>query len=313
MPSRRKRVGVNAPNHARNASIATRWMIAVVHDSNGIDLLEAKTRPAMRADVKLALPGVKSAIADALIRVTPCATRRFTPERTLQTGVFMDAKLLTSKGVARRRFLCGTGALTTALAHPPPLFAAGAGVPPAPGVRESSERGAPVRVRLHVNDHDYALMLEPRVTLLDALREYIGLTGTKKGCDRGQCGACTVLVNDRRINACLALAVAHDGDRIRTVEGLGAVSTLHPVQAAFIEHDGFQCGYCTPGQICSAVGMLQEARMDTVSAATPDVRQRGPVALSDAEIRERMSGNLCRCGAYVGIVAAVRDASDRMK
>ena len=170
-----------------------------------------------------------------------------------------------------------------------------------------------MRVRLDVNGHDYDLDLEPRVTLLDALREYIGLSGTKKGCDRGQCGACTVLVNDARINSCLALAVAHEGDRIRTIEGLAEATALHPVQAAFIEHDGFQCGYCTPGQICSAVAMLDEARRDTVSAATPDVRRSGPVALTDAEIRERMSGNLCRCGAYAGIVAAIRDAADRTR
>ena len=168
-----------------------------------------------------------------------------------------------------------------------------------------------MHVRLNVNGHDYDLTLEPRVMLLDALREYIGLTGTKKGCDRGQCGACTVLVNDRRINSCLALAVAHEGDRIRTIEGLAGATALHPVQSAFIAHDGFQCGYCTPGQICSAVGMLDEARGDTISAVTADVRRRGPVELSDVEIRERMSGNLCRCGAYAGIVAAIREASKR--
>jgi len=162
-------------------------------------------------------------------------------------------------------------------------------------------------VRLDVNGYPYDVVVEPRVTLLDALREYIGLTGTKKGCDRGQCGACTVLVNDRRINACLTLAIAHEGDRIRTVEGLATANALHPVQAAFIAHDGFQCGYCTPGQICSAVGMLDEARRDTISAVTRDVRRRGPVELTDDEIRERMSGNLCRCGAYVGIVDALRE------
>ena len=175
------------------------------------------------------------------------------------------------------------------------------------------EIGAVIPVRLNVNGHDYDLVLEPRVTLLDALREYIGLGGTKKGCDRGQCGACTVLVNERRINACLALAVAHAGDRLRTVEGLADGAALHPVQAAFIEHDGFQCGYCTPGQICSAVAMLGEARTGAISAATVDVRRDSPIELTDAEIRERMSGNLCRCGAYVGIVAAVRDAAQRMK
>jgi xanthine dehydrogenase YagT iron-sulfur-binding subunit len=224
----------------------------------------------------------------------------------------MDRRRLTTKGAARRRFLCGTGALTTALAHVPPLIAADNNRTTSSTPR-AADPGAPRRVRLSVNGHDYDLMLEPRVTLLDALREYVGLAGTKKGCDRGQCGACTVLVDDRRINSCLALAAAHEGHRIRTIEGLGGAAELHPMQAAFIEHDGFQCGYCTPGQICSAVGMLSEARADTVSAATADVRRRGPVELTDAEIRERMSGNLCRCGAYVGIVAAVRDAASRMK
>jgi xanthine dehydrogenase YagT iron-sulfur-binding subunit len=221
----------------------------------------------------------------------------------------MDANRLTAEGQARRRFLLGTASFGVVV-HTQSLFAAN-DASPMSGAHPHAERGAPVPVRLHVNGRDYMLSLEPRVTLLDALREYIGLTGTKKGCDRGQCGACTVLVNDRRVNSCLALAVAHQGDRIRTVEGLEHDGALHPVQAAFVEHDGFQCGYCMPGQICSAVAMLEEARSDTISAATRDVRQRGPVALSDGEIRERMSGNLCRCGAYVGIVAAVRDAASR--
>jgi xanthine dehydrogenase YagT iron-sulfur-binding subunit len=215
---------------------------------------------------------------------------------------------LTSEGAARRRFLRGTRALTTGLATPACLAQARA-VAQAAGTPQ--ETGAPVPVRLNVNGHDYDLRLEPRVTLLDALREYIGLAGTKKGCDRGQCGACTVLVNERRINACLALAVAHAGDRIRTIEGLAGSEALHPLQRAFIEHDGFQCGYCTPGQICSAVAMLAEARAGAISAVTADVRRDDPVDLNDAEIRERMSGNLCRCGAYVGIVAAVRDAARR--
>jgi len=220
-----------------------------------------------------------------------------------------DDEALTAEGAARRRFLYGTGAFTTGLATSlPPV----AGIAATPHEIAAKAAGAAMSVRLNVNGHDYDLMLEPRVTLLDALREYIGLAGTKKGCDRGQCGACTVLVNDRRINACLALAVAHAGDRIRTVEGLAeGASSLHPVQAAFIEHDGFQCGYCTPGQVCSAVAMLAEVRAGTVSAATADVRRTVPVQLTDAEIRERMSGNLCRCGAYVGIVAAIRDASTR--
>ena len=148
---------------------------------------------------------------------------------------------------------------------------------------------------LNVNGRPYVLAVEPRVTLLDALREYLGLTGSKKGCDRGQCGACTVLVNGRRINSCLTLAMAHEGDEIVTIEGLSRAGKLHAVQAAFVEHDGFQCGYCTPGQICSAVGLLAEA-------------QAQGIKLTDDEIRERMSGNICRCGAYPNIVAAVKKA-----
>ena len=201
--------------------------------------------------------------------------------------------------------------MTTALAHVPPLIAADNNLTTSSTPR-AADPGAPRRVRLSVNGHDYDLMLEPRVTLLDALREYIGLAGTKKGCDRGQCGACTVLVDDRRINSCLALAVAHEGHRIRTIEGLGDAAELHPMQAAFIEHDGFQCGYCTPGQICSAVGMIAEAGEGWPSAVTGDIAN-GPAVLDDDEIRERMSGNLCRCGAYVGIVAAVRDAAQRSR
>lgn len=168
-----------------------------------------------------------------------------------------------------------------------------------------------VNVTLNVNGKDYPLMIEPRVTLLDALRERIGLTGSKKGCDHGQCGACTVLVDGRRINSCLSLAVMQDGKQITTIEGLARGEQLHPVQAAFIKHDGFQCGYCTPGQICSAVGMLSEVAAGTASAVTADVtkiEQSAP--LTDAEIRERMSGNICRCGAYPGIVAAVREAGE---
>ncbi|HET9651813.1 MAG TPA: 2Fe-2S iron-sulfur cluster-binding protein [Usitatibacter sp.] len=152
--------------------------------------------------------------------------------------------------------------------------------------------GAEIAVHFTLNGEARTLELEPRVTLLDALRERLALTGTKKGCDRGQCGACTVLVNGRRIKSCLSLAVSHEGDRIVTVEGLEREGALHPVQRAFIEHDAFQCGYCTPGQIMSAVALLEEVK---------DIR-----ALTDDEIRERMSGNLCRCGAYAGIVAAVR-------
>jgi xanthine dehydrogenase YagT iron-sulfur-binding subunit len=160
-------------------------------------------------------------------------------------------------------------------------------------------------VRFVVNGHGRELLLDPRVTLLDALREHLHLTGTKKGCDRGQCGACTVLVNGRRINACLALAMAQEGKEIVTIEGLGDERALHPVQRAFVEHDAFQCGYCTPGQIVSAVALLDEARTEAASAAT-DPAAPAPIALTDEEIRERMSGNICRCGAYVNIVAAIR-------
>ena len=169
----------------------------------------------------------------------------------------------------------------------------------------------PVSTALTINGRRHQLELDPRVTLLDLLREELDLTGTKKGCDHGQCGACTVLVNGRRINACLALAVAHDGDAGTTIEGLAEGEALQPVQAAFLEHDALQCGYCTPGQICSAVALLEEAAAGAVSATTPDVAQLAPVSLTDEEIRERMSGNLCRCGAYPNIVAAVRTASRR--
>jgi xanthine dehydrogenase YagT iron-sulfur-binding subunit len=162
-------------------------------------------------------------------------------------------------------------------------------------------------VTLRINGADHALRLDPRVTVLDALREHLGLTGAKKGCDHGQCGACTVLVDGRRANSCLMLAVAAEGAEITTIEGLADGEDLHPVQAAFVEHDAFQCGYCTPGQICSAVGAIEEARWGWPSAVTADLT--APVELDEAEIRERMSGNLCRCGAYANIVPAVADAA----
>jgi xanthine dehydrogenase YagT iron-sulfur-binding subunit len=165
----------------------------------------------------------------------------------------------------------------------------------------------PTSVALRVNGHLHNLALDPRTTLLDALREHLALTGSKKGCDHGQCGACTVLVEGRRINSCLTLAVMHDGQSITTVEGLAFADDPHPMQAAFVEHDGFQCGYCTSGQICSAVGMLAESREGVPSYVTADLAQ--PAAkLSDDEIRERMSGNICRCAAYPNIVAAIKQA-----
>jgi xanthine dehydrogenase YagT iron-sulfur-binding subunit len=179
-----------------------------------------------------------------------------------------------------------------------------------PGQIGGAEGADEARVALTINGQRREVAVDPRTTLLDLLRERLALTGTKKGCDHGQCGACTVLVNGRRINSCLTLALAHDGDQVVTVEGLERDGVLHPVQQAFLEHDGLQCGYCTPGQICSAVALLEELRAGAVSAVTADVG-RGAVALTDDEIRERMSGNLCRCGAYAGIVAAVWAASGR--
>jgi xanthine dehydrogenase YagT iron-sulfur-binding subunit len=166
----------------------------------------------------------------------------------------------------------------------------------------------PAKVELQINGHIHSLTLDPRTTLLDALREHRAMTGSKKGCDHGQCGACTVLIDGRRINSCLTLAAMHDGQSITTIEGLARGDDLHPLQAAFVEHDGFQCGYCTSGQICSAIGMLAESRQGMPSYVTDDLTQ--PAAeLSDAEIRERMSGNICRCAAYPNIVAAIKQAA----
>jgi xanthine dehydrogenase YagT iron-sulfur-binding subunit len=159
-------------------------------------------------------------------------------------------------------------------------------------------------ITLDVNGSSQTLEVDTRATLLDVLRERLGLTGTKKGCDRGQCGACTILLDGRRVVSCLALAVAHDGARLTTIEGLGDGDQLHPLQQAFVDHDALQCGYCTPGQICSAAGMLEEARAGWPSAVTADLTASA-VELDADEIRERMSGNLCRCGAYANIVPAI--------
>ena len=157
-----------------------------------------------------------------------------------------------------------------------------------------------------INGKTYEAEVDVRTTLLDLAREHLGLTGSKKGCDHGQCGACTMLVDGRRINSCLSLAVMHQDDEIVTIEGLGSVGDLHPMQAAFVSHDGYQCGYCTPGQICSAVGMLDEVKKGWASHASDDLTA---VELSDGEISERMSGNLCRCAAYPNIVDAIREVA----
>jgi xanthine dehydrogenase YagT iron-sulfur-binding subunit len=200
-----------------------------------------------------------------------------------------------------RRTVVETGTTALLLAGLP-RTALGAG----PGEADPSTPSA--TVELTINGHSHVLSLDPRTTLLDALREHLALTGSKKGCDHGQCGACTVLIDGRRINSCLTLAVMHDGQSITTIEGLAEGESLHPLQTAFIEHDGFQCGYCTSGQICSAVGMLAESRLGMPSYVTDDLTQ--PAAeLGDAEIRERMSGNICRCAAYPNIVAAIKQAA----
>ncbi len=160
-------------------------------------------------------------------------------------------------------------------------------------------------VHLHVNGIEHSLEIEARVSLLDALREHLHLFGTKKGCNQGACGACTVLVDGERINACLALAIQYEGRKIVTIEGLATADGLHPLQLAFIQHDGFQCGYCTTGQICSAVGMMAEFASGLPSAVTARMTDE-EIALTDEEVKERMSGNLCRCGAYVGITEAIQ-------
>ena len=202
---------------------------------------------------------------------------------------------------ARRRFLASTGA----------IGALGIGLPAAPAEPSAQGRqtaAQKVAVRFTLNDEPCELEIDPRTTLLDALREDLHQAGTKKGCDHGQCGACTVLVDGRRVNACLTLAVTLEGRKVTTIEGL-ARDKLHAAQAAFVAHDAFQCGYCTPGQIISCVALVEEARRNMPSAVTPELHAEAPLELTDDEIRERMSGNVCRCGAYVNIVAAVRDVA----
>lgn len=218
---------------------------------------------------------------------------------------------LSDLGEARRKFLgqaasLGLGAFALNLIETEEIFAS-TPLDPAALVAPVAEENA-VAVSLNVNGAAKTLSVDSRVTLLDALRERLGLTGSKKGCDHGQCGACTVIVDGRRVLSCLTLAAQCEGRDVTTIEGLATGDKLHPLQAAFIKHDGFQCGYCTPGQICSAVAMLNEAKNGDLSHVSTDVRRKpAPVSLSDDEIRERLSGNLCRCGAYPNILAAVRE------
>ena len=207
----------------------------------------------------------------------------------------------------REVLIAGAGSLAASAAPAVAGAAQGAGGGGAGRAGPGGEAGAPVlaKVAFTVNGRRHALEVDTRTTLLDALREHLRLTGSKKGCDHGQCGACTVIVNGRRINACLSLALMHEGDEITTIEGLGAPDRLHPMQRAFVKHDGYQCGYCTPGQICSAVAVLEEIRDGIPSHASADLEAR-PRATVD-EVRERMSGNLCRCGAYSNIVDAIAE------
>ena len=213
----------------------------------------------------------------------------------------LDHQALRALPMLNRRDLVVAGATTAAATSLPPVraLAADAAVPPEARPPQTA------KVAFEVNGERRELELDTRTTLLDALREHLRLTGSKKGCDHGQCGACTVIVNGRRINACLSLAVMHEGDEITTIEGLGTPQRLHPMQRAFVKHDGYQCGYCTPGQICSAVAVLDEIRDGIPSHASADLEAR-PRASVD-EVRERMSGNLCRCGAYSNIIDAIAE------
>jgi xanthine dehydrogenase YagT iron-sulfur-binding subunit len=233
---------------------------------------------------------------------------KLTPDEEI---LLKDFPELGELGEARRKFLgqaasLGLGAFALNLLAQEQIFAE---TPPdanavfAPVAEENA-----VAVSLKINGAEKSLTLDSRVTLLDALREKLGLTGSKKGCDHGQCGACTVIVDGRRVLSCLTLAATCEGRDVTTIEGLAKGETLHPMQAAFIKHDGFQCGYCTPGQICSAVALMNEAKNGEASYVSDNIRQKPrSLKLSDDEIRERMSGNICRCGAYPNIVAAIRE------
>jgi len=209
---------------------------------------------------------------------------------------------MTTFNPMRRNFLKASASAGGAVAAAPLLREA-----EAQPVAEAARPAAGVSVLLRVNGTEHQMMIDPRATLLDTLRERLRLTGTKKGCDQGQCGACTVIVDGRRITSCLTLAVMQQGHDITTIEGLGTPRNMHPMQAAFVKHDGYQCGFCTPGQICSAVAMLEEVRAGVPSHATVDLNV--PPEPTNAELRERMSGNICRCGAYSNIQEAIAEVA----
>ncbi|MGJ3699480.1 aldehyde dehydrogenase iron-sulfur subunit PaoA [Variovorax sp. AFSI2.2] len=214
----------------------------------------------------------------------------------------MESPTTTTPLISRRDALIAGAATAAAVSSSAPTAAAAQAAPSA-----SASAVPRSKLSLNVNGRVHSLELDTRTTLLDALREHLHLTGTKKGCDHGQCGACTVIADGRRINACLTLAVMHEGGQITTVEGLGTPQNMHPMQAAFVKHDGYQCGYCTPGQICSAVAVLDEIKRGVPSHVSTDLTAR-PL-FSAEELRERMSGNICRCGAYSNIVDAITEVA----
>ena len=200
--------------------------------------------------------------------------------------------------LSRRSVMIGSAAVAAAVTGPSGTVSA-----------QTVESPSISNVSFTVNGTARKLKLDTRTTLLDALRENLQLTGTKKGCDHGQCGACTVIVDGRRINSCLTLAVMHEGNSVTTIEGLGTLTQMHPMQAAFVKHDGYQCGYCTPGQVCSAVAVLDEIKAGIPSHVSADLNAKAET--TSAELRERMSGNICRCGAYSNIVDAVTEVAGR--
>jgi xanthine dehydrogenase YagT iron-sulfur-binding subunit len=231
-------------------------------------------------------------------RSAPRWPRKERPEHEMQS--------LSDLGISRRDLVIGATACAVVTAAPSVANAQASAAQAQAAVAEIPSMS---KVSLTVNGMARELELDTRTTLLDALRETLHLTGTKKGCDHGQCGACTVIVDGRRINSCLTLAVMHDRDSISTIEGLGTPENLHPMQAAFVKHDGYQCGYCTPGQICSAVAVLDEIKVGIPSHVSADLTARPQVTA--AELRERMSGNICRCGAYSNIVDAITEVAGR--